>query len=88
MAPSAVAARLPKALIHHNVAGQPVHELLASLDAAWHRRAALSTFSPRQRFAAAAAAVRADGWPILDGPSRWRRGELTVKWDAVRPIGR
>jgi hypothetical protein len=28
------------------------------------------------------------GWALLDGPGRWRRGEVTVKWDAVRPIGR
>ena len=88
MAPSAVAARLPKALIHHNVEGQPIHELLTALDAAWQRSTALAAFSPRQRFAAAVAAIRSDGWPVLDGPGRWRRGEVTVKWDAIRPIGR
>jgi hypothetical protein len=88
MAPSAVAARLPKALIHRNVVGEPIHELLSSLDTAWQRSTALAAFSPRQRFAAAVAAVRASGWPILDGPGRWRRGEVTVNWDAVRPIGR
>ena len=88
MAPSAVAPRLPKALIHHNVPGEPIHQLLAALDSGWHRAAGLSAFSTRQRFAAAAAALRSDGWPVLDGPGRWRRGELTIKWDAVRPIGR
>jgi hypothetical protein len=88
MAPSAVAARLPKALIHHNVPGEPIHGLLQALDLAWQRSTALATFSPRQRFAAAVMAIRTDGWPVLDGPGRWRRGELTVKWDAVRPIGR
>ena len=88
MAPSAVAARLPKALIHHNVDDQPIHDLLGALDAGWQRSAALAAFSPRQRFAAAADAVRAAGWPVLDGPGRWRRGEVTVKWDALRPIGR
>jgi hypothetical protein len=88
MAPSAVAARLPKALIHHNVEGQPIHDLLAALDGGWQRSAALAAFSPRQRFAAAAEAIRTAGWPLLDGPGRWRRGEVTVKWDAVRPIGR
>ena len=30
-------------------------------------------------------ALRDDGWPVLDGPSRWRLGELTVAWDAVAP---
>jgi hypothetical protein len=88
LTPSAVAARLPKALIHHNVQGQPIHTLLATLDAAWQRSTSLAAFSPRQRFAAAVAAVRADGWPIVDGAGRWRRGEVTVTWDAIRPIGR
>jgi hypothetical protein len=88
MAPSAVAARLPKALIHHNVEDQPIHALLIALDTAWQRSTALSAYSPRQRFAAAVAAVRSDGWPVLDGPARWRRGELTLNWDAVRPNGR
>jgi hypothetical protein len=25
------------------------------------------------------------GWPVQDGPSRWRLGELTVGWEAVAP---
>lgn len=84
--PSAVAARLPKALIHHNVGGEPIHRFLADLDDAWQR--ATPVFGPRHRFAAAVAAVRAKCWPILDGPSRWRRGEATVSWAAVRPLAR
>lgn len=84
-APSAVAARLPKALIHHNVAGEPVHRLLSDLDAAWRRAAPVGVFSARQRTAAAIAAVRALGWSVLDGPARWRRAELTVPWPAVAP---
>jgi hypothetical protein len=31
-----------------------------------------------------AAEVR-ERWPLLDGPSRWRLGELTVAWEAVAP---
>jgi hypothetical protein len=27
-------------------------------------------------------------WPLLDGPSRWRLGELTVAWTAVAPLDR
>lgn len=88
MAPSAVAARLPKALIHHNVPGRPVHELLRALDDGWHRRAALSAFGPRQRFVGAVQLLRSRGWAVVDGPSRWRRGEVTVTWDAVRPDAR
>jgi len=83
--PAEVAARLPKALIHRNVPGEPVHALIQSLADEWTRAAPLSVFSPRQRFSAAAAALAAGGWPVLDGPSRWRRGELTVPWSAVAP---
>lgn len=88
MAPSAVAARLPKSLIHRNVTGEPIRALISALDLAWHRSSPLATFSPRQRFAAAVASIRSDGWPVLDGAGRWRRGEVTLKWDAVRPNGR
>lgn len=83
--PSDVAERLPKALIHRNVPGERVHALLTALDGAWARAAHHGAFGARQRWLATAAAVRADGWPVLDGPSRWRLGEFTVAWDAVRP---
>jgi hypothetical protein len=86
--PSDVAARLPKALIHHNVDGEPIHRLLTALDAAWDRHAPRAVFGPRQRFVAAVAAVRAAGWPVLDGPPRWARGELTLRWSAVAPPAR
>jgi hypothetical protein len=85
--PSDVAERLPKALIHRNVPGERVHALLAALDDAWARAAHHATFGVRQRWLAAAAAAKAGGWPVLDGPARWRLGELTVAWDAVRPRG-
>lgn len=87
-APSAVAARLPKALIHRNVAGDPVHRLLTDLDAGWQAHSSLGVFGARQRLAAAAREVRAGGWPVLDGPARWRRGELTVAWRALAPAAR
>ena len=38
----------------------------------------------RQRFLEAAAHVARE-WPLLDGPSRWRLGEVTVAWHAVAP---
>jgi hypothetical protein len=85
--PSDVAERLPKALIHHNVPGEPVHAFLSELDGAWARAAPLAVFGARQRWLATAAAVRDAGWAVLDGPARWRLGELTVAWDAVRPGG-
>ena len=83
-APSAVAARLPKALIHRNLPGEPVHTLLAELDRAWATHAGLAVFGARHHFGAAAADLRSAGWPVLDGPSRWRRGELTLSWQATR----
>lgn len=82
-APSALAERLPKVLIHHNVPGQPVHSLLAAADTAW--RAASTPYGPRHRWQGMCAALKANGWPLLDGPRRWRLGELTVAWDALRP---
>lgn len=83
--PSVVAERLPKALIHHNVPGQPVHEFLTALDRAWERSSPLSAYGPKQRFIGAARAMRDAGWPVQDGTTRWRLGELTVDWAAVQP---
>lgn len=84
--PSIVAERLPKALIHRNVPGERIHSLLVDLDREWERAAALAAFGPRQRFLAAAAAMRELGWPVVGGRSRWRLGEVTVPWDAVAPL--
>ncbi len=78
--PSSLAERLPKALIHHNVPGQPVHALLAALDAAWDRAA--TPYGPRQRWVGACAAL---DWPQA-GPPRHRLGELTVPWESVAPV--
>ena len=83
--PSIVAERLPKALIHRNVSGERVHDLLVGLDREWDSAAPLSTFGATQRFIAAAAALKAQGWPVLGGRTRWRLGELTVPWSAVAP---
>ncbi|GAB3598557.1 hypothetical protein GCM10027446_29140 [Angustibacter peucedani] len=83
--PSDVAERLPKALIHRNVPGEPVHAFLAALDDAWARAAPMSGFGVRQRFLSAVQQVRKAGWPVLDGPSRWRLGEVGVRWEAVAP---
>ncbi|WP_369055532.1 class I SAM-dependent methyltransferase [Kineococcus terrestris] len=82
-APSAVAERLPKALIHRNVPGEGVHDLLRDADAAWARAAPLGTFGARQRWIATCRDL-AQRWPVLDSPARWRLGELTVAWEAVR----
>ncbi len=81
--PSDLAERLPKALIHHNVPGTPVHALLSALDDAWDRSAAYAPFGPRQRWVATCEAL---AWP-QQGPVRHRLGELTVGWSTVDPSG-
>lgn len=83
--PSEIAERLPKALIHRNVPGERVHDWLEALDRGWSHAAHQASFGVRQRFLATATALRAAGWPLVDGPARWRLGELTVAWDAVAP---
>ena len=83
--PGIVAERLPKALIHRNVPGERVHDLLTALDAAWARTSALSPYGTVQRFVATAEALREDGLPVLSTDRRIRLGELTVPWSAVAP---
>ncbi len=83
-APSQLAERLPKALIHRNVPGEPVHRFLRDFDRAWAAAAPYAPFGARQRWAHAARALTRD-WPVTDGPRRWRQGELTVRWAALAP---
>ncbi|MHB8450596.1 MAG: class I SAM-dependent methyltransferase [Mycobacteriales bacterium] len=83
--PGELAERLPKVLIHRNVAGQPIHAFLAALDTAWTAEAGRAAFSPRQRFAAAVARLAGD-WPLVGTVRRWRLGEVTVAWPAVAPL--
>jgi hypothetical protein len=84
--PSDLAERLPKALIHHNVPGQPVHEFLRAFDLAWASAAGFSAFGPRQRWAAAVAALADDDWPLVGSSRRAKHGEVTVRWPAVAPV--
>jgi len=86
--PSDVAERLPKALIHRNVPGEPVHTLMQAMDRAWLECAPLASFGNRQRWQGMCRSLRDAGWPVQDGPSRWRLGELTVDWQAVAPLDR
>ncbi|WP_326831742.1 class I SAM-dependent methyltransferase [Arthrobacter sp. BL-252-APC-1A] len=83
--PSDVAERLPKALIHRNVPGEKVHAFLQAMDKAWTEAAPMASYGNRQRWIAMCRSLRAAGWPLLTGPSRWRLGEITVAWDAVAP---
>jgi hypothetical protein len=83
--PSIVAERLPKALIHRNVAGEPVHELLQQLDRLWAVHAPLAVYGPTQRWIAVVEGLREADWPVRDSRTRWRLGELTLDWAAVAP---
>ncbi|NSC22472.1 class I SAM-dependent methyltransferase [Streptomyces albus subsp. chlorinus] len=82
-APSDLAERLPKALIHRNVPGEPVHAFLRDFDRAWAAAAPYGSLGARQRWVRAAHALATD-WPLLDA-RRWRHGELTVPWHALAP---
>ncbi len=86
-APSVVAERLPKALIHRNVPGERVHELMRELDRLWRIHSPLGAYGPTQRWIAVAQGMRENGWPVRGGRTRWRLGELTVDWAAVAPRG-
>lgn len=83
--PATLAERLPKALIHRNVPGERVHNLLRALDDGWRAAAPYAAFGLRQRWQRTVAAAKARGWPVLDRPDRWRLGEVTVAWAAVAP---
>ena len=83
--PSDLAERLPKALIHRNVPGERVHAFLRTLDRCWAGAAPHGAFGIRQRWIATVRALRDSGVEVLDGPARWRLGELTVAWHEVAP---
>ncbi|MBQ1049950.1 class I SAM-dependent methyltransferase [Micromonospora sp. C51] len=83
--PAELAERLPKALIHRNVPGERIHDLIRALDDAWRTAAGYAPFGPRQRWLHTVSAVRAQGWPVLGRPGHWRHGRLTVPWPAVSP---
>ena len=80
--PGALAERLPKALVHRNVPGEPVHAFLTAWDRAWD---ATPGRPPRTRWELAAATLAEGGWHVGRKPARWRQGELTVAWRDVAP---
>ncbi|MEH0842674.1 class I SAM-dependent methyltransferase [Micromonospora sp. CPCC 205711] len=83
--PAQLAERLPKALIHRNVPGERVHDLIRALDDAWQAAAGYAPFGPRHRWVETVRTVRAAGWPIEHRPRHWRQGHLTIPWPAVAP---
>jgi hypothetical protein len=87
--PSALAERLPKALIHRNVPGEPVYRFLRDFDRAWDSAAPYSAFGLRQRWLAAVTSLSA-AWPVIRRPPqggrrRWRLGEVSLPWAAFAP---
>ena len=84
--PSIAAERLVKVLIHRNVPGEGIHRFFVDLDRLWATNAGLGVYSPVQRWVATVRGMKNAGWPVRDGNSRWRLGEITVDWDAVAPL--
>lgn len=82
--PSDVAARLPKILIHRNVPGEPIYQLLQDADLAWAKTAHLSPYGPRVRWRAAAQLLT-ESWPVKPVHRRMRHAVLRVPFAAVCP---
>lgn len=83
--PSDIAERLPKALIHRNIPGEPIHALLTAADRAWDRSAALAPYGPRVRWRGTAELLRANGFPVRPYRRRMRDNVLSVPWELVAP---
>ncbi|WP_370946252.1 class I SAM-dependent methyltransferase [Amycolatopsis sp. cg5] len=84
--PSTVAERLPKILIHRNVPGERVHDLMSTLDTCWATAAPHQAFGARARWVHTVHLLTQRGWPVQGRPSRWRLGELTLPWSSVAPL--
>jgi hypothetical protein len=81
--PSAVAERLPKTLIHRNIPGEGIHELLSAADRAWAVAAPLAPFGPRVRWRHALDLLHAGGVPVAVPRRRLRDCVLHVPWTVV-----
>ncbi|AKK10250.1 methylase [Corynebacterium uterequi] len=84
-APSDVAERLPKVLIHRNVPGEAIHDLLRAADAAWDKAAGWAPYGPRVRWEKTRELLVADGVPLLTARRRSRDAVLTIAWEHVAP---
>jgi hypothetical protein len=82
--PAIFAQRLPKALIHRNVPGEPIHAFLSDWERAWAACAPLAAFGPRQRWTAAIQHLQPT-WPVQHRTPTWRQGTLTINWKAISP---
>ncbi|QQG99997.1 class I SAM-dependent methyltransferase [Mycobacteroides chelonae] len=84
--PSDLAERLPKALIHQNVPGQPIHDLLAAADRCWASAAPHGVFGPRVRWRMMLKSLRDNGFPVEPQRRQVRDCILTTPWAAVAPL--
>ena len=84
--PSDLAERLPKVLIHHNVPGQPIHQLLTAADRAWATASGHGVFGPRVRWREMVTALHDGGLPVVPQRRRLRDAVLTVPWESVAPV--
>lgn len=85
--PSDLAERLPKALIHRNVPGERIHELLVTADRCWDNAAGQTVFGPRARWAQTLTLMRAAGVDVAIPRRRVVDNLLTVPWETVAPRG-
>ena len=83
--PSDVAERLPKILIHRNVPGEPIHDLLQRADRAWERSAGWEPYGPRVRWEKTWEALFAEGIPLIRARHRTRDAILSVNWEVIAP---
>lgn len=86
--PSDLAERLPKALIHRNVPGEKIHDLLTLADRCWDNAAGQITFGPRARWTATLGLLRAAGVDVEMPRGRRVDNILTVPWESVAPAPR
>ncbi|ART22198.1 SAM-dependent methyltransferase [Corynebacterium striatum] len=83
--PSDLAERLPKALIHRNVPGEPIHDLLKEADRAWEYAAGWAPHGPRVRWRMTRQALIDAGLPLHPIRRRLRDNVLSVDWEVVAP---
>ncbi|MCR5977542.1 class I SAM-dependent methyltransferase [Gordonia jinghuaiqii] len=83
--PSDLAERLPKALIHRNVTGERIHDLLSVADQCWDSAAPLAPYGPRARWRHAQGLLRQRGVDCAVSRRRMADNVLTVPWDVVAP---
>lgn len=81
--PSDLAERLPKVLIHRNVPGEAIYDLLQAADRAWDHNAGWAPHGPRVRWRMAHQLLADAGFPLRPIRRRFRDNSLTIDWAAV-----